>query len=104
MNLIFTTDGIVIKRTNYSETDKILTIYSKTNGKLIALAKGIRKINSKKAPHLELFNNIRVSIISSKFLDIITEARTIDFFRLIRVQLERTAYAYRIVELIDRLC
>ena len=104
MNFKFSTDGIVIKRTNYSESDKILTIYSKANGKLVVLAKGIRKINSKKAPHLELFNHVRASIVRGKSIDIITEALTIEVFKSIRLRLERTAYAYRISELIDRLC
>lgn len=96
--------GIVIKRINFGEADKILTIFTKKRGKIVVLAKGIRKIKSRKAPHLEVFNNVSSYIACGKTFDIVTEASTIDAFPFLRFKLNLLAFAYRIVEEIDRLC
>lgn len=44
----YSSEGIVLSRKNYGEADRILVILSKNFGKLSLLAKGIRKIKSKK--------------------------------------------------------
>ena len=52
----FKAEGIVIKRSNYSEADRIVTIFTKKNGKIKVKANGVRKIASRRSPHIELFN------------------------------------------------
>ncbi|PIZ97846.1 MAG: DNA repair protein RecO, partial [Candidatus Levybacteria bacterium CG_4_10_14_0_2_um_filter_35_8] len=52
----YKTEGIVIKRRNLGEADKILTIFTKRYGKIQVKAPGIRKINSRRSPHVELLN------------------------------------------------
>lgn len=104
MSRSYKTDGVVIRRVNYWEADRLITIFTKRHGKIIVLAKGIRKIRSRKAPHLELFNQVSLYLASGKNFEIVTESQTINSFPLIRTQLDRLAYAYRIIEIIDRLC
>jgi DNA repair protein RecO (recombination protein O) len=96
--------AIVLKRKNIRETDKIVTLFSKQHGKITAIVKGIRKIHSKKAPHLEIFNHVNVFLVSARNLDIITEAQTIETYVHTRKNIEKIAYAYKMVEQIDRLC
>ena len=43
---LFKTKGIVIKETNYSDNDKILTVLTEDLGKISCIAKGARKTNS----------------------------------------------------------
>jgi len=50
----YKTEGIIIKRKNFGEADRILTIFTKNKGKISIVAKGVRKINSRRAPHIEL--------------------------------------------------
>jgi len=76
----YKTEGIVLKRINYGEADRILTIYTKRHGKIRAIAKGVRKLTSRKAGSLELFNNVVLFLVKGKNLDIITEAQTVDLF------------------------
>ena len=52
----FKTEGIVIKRRNFNEADRIITVFSKRNGKINIKASGVRKITSRRSPHLELLN------------------------------------------------
>jgi DNA repair protein RecO (recombination protein O) len=95
--------GIVIKRINYSEADKILTVFTRYYGKVHCLAKGIRKLTSRKAASLELFNLAAIFLAKGKNLDIITEAKIINSFSVFRKDLKKVALAYKFCELIDRL-
>ncbi len=100
----FKTEGIVLKRTNFGEADKILTIFTKHYGKLHLLAKGIRRTTSKKAPHLEPFSFAKLFIAKGKNLDLVMEAEVINNFSLLRKSLKKISLAYEICEIMDRLC
>lgn len=104
MHRSYKLEGIVIRRINIGEADKLITIYSKTQGKVLVAARGIRKINSRKAPHLELFNYVRIFLAKAKQFDIVTEADTLENFPFLRDSLEIVAYGYRIIEEINILC
>lgn len=49
------TTGIVLKRQNYGEADRILQIFTSDLGLISAIAKGVRKMKSRQAGALELF-------------------------------------------------
>ena len=96
-------EGIVIKRINFSETDKILTIFSKQKGKMVCLAKGIRKVSSKRAPSVELFNCIKAYVAKGRGMDILTETELINCFPKLQEKLPAISNAYYLVEIVDRL-
>lgn len=102
----FTTSALILKRFNYGEADRILTLFTDKYGKLTVIAKGVRKPSSRKRGHIELFNHIRAHIVHGRTWDIITEAETINNFNQLRTrswQLETIFSAYHFAELIDRL-
>ena len=47
--------GLVLRRTNYGEADRILNIITPT-GKISAMAKGVRRARSKLAGGVEMFS------------------------------------------------
>lgn len=100
----FKTKAIVIRRVSFSETDRIVTLLTPHYGKLRCIAKGIKRIHSRKAAHLELFNQISAYIVNAKTFGIITEAFQLETFRKLRQNLAGIAYAYKAAEQIDRLC
>ena len=51
----FRSEAIVLKRTDFGEADRLLTLYSREKGKIKAIAKGARKPQSRKTGHVELF-------------------------------------------------
>jgi len=53
-------EGIVIKRKNFGEADRILTVFTKKYGKIKVLAKGVRRITSRRGPNVELFNQVEL--------------------------------------------
>lgn len=103
MGRTYKTEGIIIKRWNYGEADKIITLFSKHYGKMTSLAKGIRKLTSRKASNLDLFNYTALLIAKGKQLDIITETQVINSFQKIKKDLKKVAIAYQVCELVDKL-
>lgn len=104
MERTYKTQAIILTRKNFGEADRILTIFTKHYGKLRVRAPGVRRIISRKAPHLELFNLAGLFLVQGKNLDIVTEAETIDNFPRIRKDLKKVSVAYLFCELIDGLC
>lgn len=72
-----TTNAIVLKRINYSDSDRIYTLLTSDFGKISAIAKGVRKIKSRKAGHLDLGCIVKVSLAQGKNLYILTQAETV---------------------------
>lgn len=100
---IYTAHAIVLKRRNIGEADRILTIFSKQYGKMRVVAKGIRRIHSRRAAHLEVFSHTAVVLHRGKTWDSVTEATPIHAFALLRESLPRVSVGYYLCELVDAL-
>lgn len=92
-----------MKRANCGEADKILTIFTKQQGKISVIAKGIRKTTSRKGGNLELFNQVQIFCAKGGNLDIVTEVEIINPFTSWRKDLKKVAIAYQLCELVDKL-
>lgn len=99
----YKTVGIVLNQKNFSEADRLLTIFSLHQGKLKLLAKGVRKLSSRKRGHLELFSHAKIVCAKGKNLDLITEAETVNNFPNLRGNLNRVRIAYLLCELVNDL-
>lgn len=100
---VYKAEGIILKRKNVGEADRILTLFTKEHGKIRAIAKGIRKMTSRRAPHLEIFMRVHVMIHTGKTLESITEVTPIEVYEDIRTDLSRVSIAYYLCELVDSL-
>lgn len=60
------TKGVILRRTNYGEADRILTLLTSDMGKIKAIAKGVRKQKSRLAGGLEVFSVSSISLIQGK--------------------------------------
>ncbi len=99
---VYTTEAIVLKRHNLGEADRIVTLYTPDEGKLRAVAKGVRRPASRLAGHLELFSLTVVQLARGRELDVVAQAETRAAFRNVREDLARTSQAYYALELVDR--
>ncbi len=104
MERTFKTEAVILSRKNFGEADKILTVLTKHYGKLRVRAPGIRRITSRKAPHLELFNLATLFLVQGKNMEIVTEAQTANCFLRLKKDLPKVGLAYYFCELVDRLC
>lgn len=100
----YKTEGIIIKRSNFGEADRILTVFTKRYGKIKIIAKGVRRITSRRGPNVELFNLVTLFVHRGRTFDILTEAQVIDTFSHFRKNLNLVGLAYYVAELIDGLC
>lgn len=96
-------EGIVIKRKNFGEADRILTVFTKNKGKIQIIAKGVRKITSKRASHVELLNHSVIGVYEGK-LPILTETECLNHYSILKSDLQKAGYAFYICELVDGLC
>ena len=70
-------DALVLRAHLLGEADKILTLLCKNNGKVRAVAKGVRKTTSRFGARLEAFNVVDAQFYEGKSLDIVQQAETI---------------------------
>jgi DNA repair protein RecO (recombination protein O) len=94
-------EGIVVRKKNFSEADKILTLYTKGGGKTTAIAKGARKITSRKVSSSELFVHGVYYFAKGRNMDIVTEAETLNAFSPLREDLQKASLAFYLAEILD---
>lgn len=98
------TNAIVLSRTNYGEADRILQLLT-PEGKISAIAKGVRRESSKLAGGIELFSICEVVITEGKGdLGIITSARLVKFFGHILEDYDRLQFSYLVIKLVNKAC
>ena len=98
---VYRTEAIVLRRTDFGEADRLLTVFTPERGKIKLIAKGARKSSSRKSGHVELFSHDLFVVATGHSLDIITQAETLEPYRPLREDLLRTTYAYYVAELAD---
>jgi DNA repair protein RecO (recombination protein O) len=98
---VYRTEAIVLRRADFGEADRLLTVFTPIRGKLRLVAKGARKPSSRKSGHVELFSHGQFLVAVGRDLDIITQAETLEPFLALRQDLLRTTYAYYVAELAD---
>lgn len=96
------TRAIVLRRTNYSEADRILQLLT-PEGKRSVMAKGVRREKSKLAGGIELFAVSDVVISQGKGdLGILTSARLVQFYRHILEDYDTMQFAYEAVKQVGK--
>ena len=92
----------MLRHMDYGEADRILTLYTRQLGKTRALAKGARKIASRKAGHIEPFTYVKLQLAKGRDMPLVTQADTVDAYLSLREDLILTSHASYVLELLDR--
>lgn len=100
----YTVQGIILKRKNVGEADRILTVFTREHGKIQIKAKGVRRIASKRASHIEPLNKAALTLYKGVSMPILTEATAVEHFSTLKEDLAKLGFAYHICELVDGLC
>ncbi|QED50178.1 DNA repair protein RecO [Cytobacillus dafuensis] len=95
-------EGIIIRATNYGETNKIVTLYTREWGKVGVMARGAKKPNSRLAAVTQLFTYGYFLIQRGNGLGTLQQGEMISSMRSIREDIFLTAYASYIVDLTDK--
>jgi recombinational DNA repair protein (RecF pathway) len=100
---VYREEAVVIKRIDFDEASKIVTFYTRYHGKVGAVARGVRRMTSRKGGTLEQFSHVRVALAKGRNLDVVCEAEVVRSFAGMSRRLDRAVEAYRMCELVDRL-
>lgn len=96
-------EGIVIRTTDYGESNKIVTLYTREFGKIGVMARGAKKPKSRLTAVSQLFIYGTFLFQKSTGLGTLQQAEIIDSFKEVRHDLFLAAYAAYIVEMADKL-
>ncbi len=99
----FVTKGIILNRTDYGEADRILTFLTSDHGKVKAIAKGVRKSQSKLAGGIELFSVSDLTLIVGRGeVNTLISSRLVHHYGNIVKDIERTKAAYEVLKIVGR--
>jgi DNA repair protein RecO (recombination protein O) len=95
-------DAVVLRHSDYGEADRLLTLFTRQQGKMRVIAKGARKIASRKAGHIEPFTHVKLQLAKGRDMFLVTQADTVDAYLPLRDDLVLTGHAAYVLELLDR--
>lgn len=98
----FRTPAIILKRRDFGEADRLLTVITPRHGKIDVIARGARKLNSQKTGHVELYTRTEMLINTGRDLGQAVQSEMTMPYLPLREDLTRGAYAAYAAELLDR--
>jgi DNA repair protein RecO (recombination protein O) len=101
---IIKTEAIVLRASNYRDKSKILTLYTKSHGKLTSVAKGVRDVKTKWGGVLQsmAFLNVLLYYKENRSLHLLTGADYIKSYNGIYDNFDKMNVGFRIIELINK--
>jgi DNA repair protein RecO (recombination protein O) len=101
---VYRDSGVVLRVTKLGEADRIVTLLTRREGRVRAVAKGVRRTRSRFGGRLEPFSHVDLQLYNGRSLDIVTQAVTLDLFgSAIAADYSRYTAATAIVETVERL-
>src|SRR5215469_5716499 len=74
---LYRDDGIVLRTQKLGEADRIVTVLTRKNGRVRAVAKGVRKTKSRFGARVEPFSHVDLMLYTGRTLDVITQAESV---------------------------
>jgi DNA repair protein RecO len=97
------TKGFILKKTPLLNKDILFTIFTDTDGKISSIAKGIKKITSRRAPHIQTGNLVEVELQSRGDILYLQNSKLISAFSQIRENSKKTSFLYVYFFVLDRM-
>jgi len=100
---ILKTEAVVLKKRLLLNQDLLVVLFSESQGKIVVIAKGARKITSKRLPHLETANLINVILNKRKERLYLQESRLISGFSQLKADEKKVTDLYQFFYVIEKL-
>ena len=95
--------GVVLRTYKLRESDRIVVVHTAENGKVRAVAKGVRKTKSKFGARLEPMSHVRLQLYRGRELDIVTQAESVEPLAPMLSSLDRASQGLAVIEAVDQL-
>lgn len=96
--------GIVLKTKDYKENDKLLTILTLEEGKIVVRAKGVKKATSKMKAFCQVFCFGEFELVRNKPFFILSGVKSIDNFYNVTSDYDKFALSSLIPLVCDKIC
>jgi DNA repair protein RecO (recombination protein O) len=74
---LYRDEAVVLRTQKLGEADRIITLLTRENGRVRAVAKGVRRTTSRFGSRLEPFTYVDLQLAEGRTLDVITQAETL---------------------------
>ena len=95
--------GVVLRSYKLRESDRIVVIHTRDNGKVRAVAKGVRKTKSKFGARLEPMSHVKLLLYRGRELDIVSQAEAVEPLSPMLSSLDRASQGLAALEAVDLL-
>jgi DNA repair protein RecO (recombination protein O) len=96
----FSDTGIVIRSVDSGEADKFISIITEKYGLLEFIARGARRLSSKKAPHLDPFNFVRFQVNRGENPRFLDQVESSNYYPAIKSNFSKTRLCLTITEIL----
>jgi DNA repair protein RecO (recombination protein O) len=100
---LYKDEGVILKTIKLGEADRIVTIFTRSNGKVRAVAKGVRKTKSRFGARLEPFTQAELMIYKGRNLDTITSVDIVRSFDEVRTDYRCLTSAAALAEVVEKM-
>jgi DNA repair protein RecO (recombination protein O) len=74
---LYRDEGVVLRTQKLGEADRIVTVLTRSHGRVRAVGKGVRRTRSKFGSRLEPFTHVDLQVYEGRSLDVVQQAETI---------------------------
>lgn len=103
MSELYRDTGVVLRTYKLRESDRIVVFMTAENGKVRAVAKGVRKTKSKFGARLEPMSHVRLLLYRGRELDIVSQAESVEPLAPLLSSLDRASQAMAAIEAVDQM-
>lgn len=102
--MYLTTQGLVLRVTNYNDTDALLTLLTPNHGKLTVKARGLRRKNSPLAAACQLLAYGNFTLFEYRSMYTVNEAESVELFTPLRRDLQKLSLGTYFAQAAELLC
>ena len=100
MNASYSDIGIVLRGNDSGEADKYITLITREHGLINCIARGARRISSKKSPHLDVFNIVKFQVGRGENPLYLNQAESTSFYPKIKSDFGKIGICMTIIEIL----
>ncbi len=100
---LYRDQGVVLRTIKLGEADRIISFMTQGNGKVRAVAKGVRKSGSRFGSRLEPTSHVALQCYRGRELDVVTQVETIAAHRPLREDYALFTHAVSMLEAVDQV-